>query len=1154
MCAVSYSRSTAFSCSPPHIHLTHLFRFRRLAFLRVFWLIYNTPLSTCSFFPALLFPQHLPRLAAAIHRNRNITGSNWNLKSNEIEDSGASALGEAIGQLGNLTSLTLNLSYNKIGDSGASALGEAIGQLGNLTSLTLNLRANPVGVEGERSLASAIIHSTSICTLDLSLDYFSRDEIARPLLLRNRKLRNQKEISDRIAAILSFRGVTDSASSSHATDWDSAHRALTSTLRSLQSCENREELDKLIETRNENLRTAREALPHYLASCRLALSDQTLPRLREHLARLSAPLPFPDDLPTQASTDAEQLEAATIAASCDAWIARGAAIVGRAAAEDRLKLAEASGQQLAQLTSQLSVLERADECRRSLADLLKERSELLDKEEELNGQLHRLSTSRRGRHSAKPEDRRELAEQLADSRRRLRQLNERLWSLRSYLPEFRNPLVVERELEGVPLEQDDGLTLDCLKVDRSRRDYDAVELITASASRNDLFRAVLGGEPCVLKRFKGHAADCEQDLKASFARLRKLNHPNVLAPKCYFVDHDELYVHLEMVSGGDMQQWLDRVKPSRERLRSVFQQLVSTIIHLHANHIAHRDLKLENVLMGDGDVPILTDFETARDMEARPTLGGTETKIMGTDVYRAPEMEGRSFPVDMWAFGVMLLAAHWPAMYAGVVQVGLADGRTAVLPLTDSNPLWVASQNQGAHPLDQRCVQLAAALLQVNPAERPCAEHLLSHPYFTWTDDVPAADRGVDHVVRSWRASLPEPAGDPVHLTVRRQSLVSDVLDRFAALVDADDLRRSIQVIFANEAGVDASGLTSEMFTLFFRGLCDAPTGEEVPAAAAASSSSSAQRQVLIEVRGQLQDKAKPKPMLLPSPLTAAMSAELCDRYRCVGVVLGRALLLGRLLPSVFPLAFFKLLIELLHADRSLDEHATDEQEATLALEERLNNLLSFVDLDEVDPGKAAACVGVQTPEFAVDLFDDFEGLRGYEQSGADVKLTAANRSEWARLTKLNALVQDRVPQYRAIAQGVRQVAQANERLDQLLTLSPQALRIVLCGREHISVDEILRQTVFENAGDALPQWFGEVLRSFTQSELEALLMFVGAQVRLPSNTAIRVVVTAALPASLPTSHTCFWQLVLPRYASVEELAARLRTALEHGTVGFGFV
>eukprot|EP00007_Cunea_sp_BSH-02190019_P001108 CAMPEP_0174236232 /NCGR_PEP_ID=MMETSP0417-20130205/5428_1 /TAXON_ID=242541 /ORGANISM="Mayorella sp, Strain BSH-02190019" /LENGTH=90 /DNA_ID=CAMNT_0015314843 /DNA_START=292 /DNA_END=560 /DNA_ORIENTATION=+ len=49
---------------------------------------------------ALLFPQHLPRLAAAIHRNRNITGSNWNLKSNEIEDSGASALGEAIGQLG----------------------------------------------------------------------------------------------------------------------------------------------------------------------------------------------------------------------------------------------------------------------------------------------------------------------------------------------------------------------------------------------------------------------------------------------------------------------------------------------------------------------------------------------------------------------------------------------------------------------------------------------------------------------------------------------------------------------------------------------------------------------------------------------------------------------------------------------------------------------------------------------------------------------------------------------------------------------------------------------------------------------------------------------------------------------------------------------
>jgi len=123
-----------------------------------------------------------------------------------------------------------------------------------------------------------------------------------------------------------------------------------------------------------------------------------------------------------------------------------------------------------------------------------------------------------------------------------------------------------------------------------------------------------------------------------------------------------------------------------------------------------------------------------------------------------------------------------------------------VQSLSDLNPLWMVAKKQIVHSLDALCVQLAAALLQVDPDAHPCAEHLLSHPYFTWDDDVPAADRGVDHVIRSRRASLPE-AGGRVHLTVRRQSLVSDVLDRFAALVDTDVLRRSIRVILDSEAG-----------------------------------------------------------------------------------------------------------------------------------------------------------------------------------------------------------------------------------------------------------------------------------------------------------------------------------------------------------------
>jgi len=81
----------------------------------------------------------LPRLAAAIQLNRDITGLDFEVKNRNIGDSGARAVSEAIGQLVNLTSLKLNLNDYNIGDSGARAVSEAIGQLVNLRSLKLRL-------------------------------------------------------------------------------------------------------------------------------------------------------------------------------------------------------------------------------------------------------------------------------------------------------------------------------------------------------------------------------------------------------------------------------------------------------------------------------------------------------------------------------------------------------------------------------------------------------------------------------------------------------------------------------------------------------------------------------------------------------------------------------------------------------------------------------------------------------------------------------------------------------------------------------------------------------------------------------------------------------------------------------------------------------
>jgi E3 ubiquitin-protein ligase HUWE1 len=45
----------------------------------------------------------------------------------------------------------------------------------------------------------------------------------------------------------------------------------------------------------------------------------------------------------------------------------------------------------------------------------------------------------------------------------------------------------------------------------------------------------------------------------------------------------------------------------------------------------------------------------------------------------------------------------------------------------------------------------------------------------------------------------------------------------------------------------------------------------------------------------------------------------------------------------------------------------------------------------------------------------------------------------------------------------------------------------------------------------------------------------------------------AANSSALPTAHTCFNQLDLPEYSSVDTLKQRLLLALREGSTGFGF-
>lgn len=231
--------------------------------------------------------------------------------------------------------------------------------------------------------------------------------------------------------------------------------------------------------------------------------------------------------------------------------------------------------------------------------------------------------------------------------------------------------------------------------------------------------------------------------------MRELRHPHIVQFIDFIEQRKHLYIVMELVHFGDLQDFIREYGNLNEALgRRMSLQMLSALDYLHAKRITHRDIKPENILVSEEDpfTVKLTDFGLSKVVRNDETFLKT---FCGTLLYCAPEVfphynaqaagvrakrprreqaeVGRrsySQQIDIWSFGVVL----WTAM-AGMPPF---EGRTDATGLAMFDQIMrceLETDRLRRIGISEEAIDLLVQMLDTNPSSRPTEEMCFQHPW-----------------------------------------------------------------------------------------------------------------------------------------------------------------------------------------------------------------------------------------------------------------------------------------------------------------------------------------------------------------------------------------------------------------------------------------